>query len=176
MVLKALAIMKEEATLILVGDGSEMDVLKALAKELGIENRTLFVGGQDNPYKYMSKAAIYLSASNSEGFPNALVEAMICGCAIVSTDCPSGPREILAPESDILSLMKEGIEYAPYGTLVAVDDTVALSESLDTLLSDYTKIEAYQKASMKRAMQFRLDAICQQYSTTFKRVIEEGRK
>ncbi len=172
MMLHAFARIEEESRLVLVGDGSEEEKLRKLTEELGIAHRVIFVGGQDNPYKYLSKASIYLSTSRSEGFPNAMVEAMICGSAIISTDCPSGPREILAPDSDIRKQMQTGVEYAKFGTLVALDDVDALSLALSHLLSSRDSREVYSQKSKERAEDFQLERIYQEYCDVFNFVIE----
>jgi len=172
MMLRAFAILENDTTLILVGDGSDEGVLRALVEELAIQKRVLFMGGQDNPYKFMSKASLYLSSSKSEGFPNAMIEAMICGCSVLSTDCPSGPREILAPQSDISHRMHEGVEYAEFGTLVAVDDVEAMGTALAHLLSDKALRESYLEKSIHRVNDFQLENIFKQYSDAFSMVIE----
>ncbi len=172
MMLRAFAKVKEESCLVLVGDGSDEAKLHALAEELEIKDKVIFVGGQDNPYKYLSKASIYLSTSRSEGFPNAMVEAMICGCAIISTDCPSGPREILAPDSDIRKQMQTGVEYAKFGTLLALDDINALSLALSHLLTSRDSREVYSQKAKQRAEDFQLERIYQEYCDVFNFVIE----
>lgn len=173
MILEAVAMLPKEVRLVLVGDGSEEAILKEQAKRLGLDEKVLFVGAQDNPYKYMSKAAIYISASRSEGFPNALVEAMICGCAVLSTDCPSGPREILAPQTS--QTLSSGVEYAAYGTLVGVDDTIALKEALEKLLEDDALRDSYTQKSQKRAEDFHVSTILEHYSETFMHVMKEAK-
>ena len=172
MILEAFATLDNDTKLILVGDGSEEENLRVLCDALNISTRVLFVGAQDNPYKYMSKASLYVSSSRSEGFPNALVEAMICGCSIISTDCPSGPREILAPDSDFTQRMTKGVEYAEFGALVSVDDTDALATALLKLLNDDEMRETYAKKSVMRANDFQLETIYKHYSDAFLSVIE----
>ncbi len=172
MMIEAFSKVEHDAKLVLVGDGIEEEMLRALVKKLDIEKRVIFTGAEDNPYKYMSKAAIYVSTSRSEGFPNALVEAMICGCVIVSTDCPSGPREILAPDSDSINMLKEGEEYAEFGVLVAIDDIKHLTNVFERLLTDDTLRKSYSQKSLKRAADFRLEDIFQQYKEAFSSLIE----
>ena len=82
--------------LVILGVGDEEANLKALAKELGIENKIQFLGFKANPYPYLSNAEYFVSTSNAEGFPNAIVEAMCLGKAVIATNCESGPAEILA--------------------------------------------------------------------------------
>ena len=83
--------------LILLGDGSMQKELEQLAKAEGlILNEDIhFLGFQSNPFKYIAKSDLFVLSSSWEGFPNALAEAILCKTAVISTDCPTGPREIL---------------------------------------------------------------------------------
>lgn len=86
--------------LALIGSGKEEEIarLKALCRNLDIENRVLFCGFQHNPYPYLKHAEALVLSSDSEGFGNVIVEALICDTPVVSTDCPYGPRDILTGE------------------------------------------------------------------------------
>jgi glycosyltransferase involved in cell wall biosynthesis len=107
--------------LIILGKGEERDVLRALADSLGISARVDFPGWLPNPHAVISRASVFVLSSRYEGFPNALLEAMACGTPVVSTDCPSGPREILEGEA---------------GLLVPNEDPAAMAGALQALLSD----------------------------------------
>jgi N-acetylgalactosamine-N,N'-diacetylbacillosaminyl-diphospho-undecaprenol 4-alpha-N-acetylgalactosaminyltransferase len=174
MIIQAFAGMKEEANLLIVGEGQEAPKLHNLAEELGVADNVHFVGAKENPYPYLALSDIYVSASRSEGFPNAMVEAMICGCAIVSTDCPSGPREILAPESDLRNRLKKGREYAEYGVLVALDDVDAMREVLINLLESEALCNSYSKKALQRAADFRIEYVCRRYEEVMCDAIAEG--
>ena len=164
MIIDIFATLPEDTRLQIVGDGPHEAVLKARVSTLKLQERILFTGPQENPYQFMKQAAIYLSASHAEGFPNALVEAMLCGCAVISTDCPSGPREILAPDTPFDALLKEGLEETPYGILVAVNDHKAYKSAMLRLLEDQVKREALAISGRKRATDFRMDTILGQYA------------
>jgi len=169
MIIDIFATLPKDTRLLIVGDGPHEAILKARVSALKLQNRILFTGAQENPYQFMNQAAIYLSASNAEGFPNALVEAMLCGCAVISTDCPSGPREILAPDTPFDAVLKEGLEETPYGILVAVKDHEAYKRAMLQLLEDTAKREVLAISGRKRAADFRMETILGQYA----RKIEE---
>lgn len=95
--LKAFALAREQRPLrlVILGDGPERQVMEQLADELGISSDVDMPGFDRNPYGYMASASLLVLSSRYEGFGNVLVEALACGCQVVSTDCPSGPGEIL---------------------------------------------------------------------------------
>ena len=112
--------MRESATLAILGAGPLDAVLAKLARDLGIAPRVRFLGFQDNPYAWMRAADLFVLSSAWEGLPTVLIEAMACGTPVVSTDCPSGPHEIL--------------EGGKWGKLVPVGDHVALAEAIQASL------------------------------------------
>ena len=81
--------------LVILGVGDEELLLKELANELGVGNKVHFLGFKSNPYPYVKSAEYFISTSNAEGFPNAIVEAMCLEKAVVATNCESGPAEII---------------------------------------------------------------------------------
>lgn len=102
--------------LIILGDGSSRVELEALIAKLNLGNSVKLLGYVDNPLKYFKHADVFVLSSLVEGLPNVLVEAMMCGCTPVSTDCPTGPREVL--------------QDGKYGYLVPVQNTIALAEGI----------------------------------------------
>ena len=79
---------------VLVGSGKAAKV-KKLAERYGVAGRVITIGYRQNPYPYMARAKLLVLTSDYEGLPTVLIESLICGTPVVSTDCPSGPREIL---------------------------------------------------------------------------------
>src|SRR3546814_12954751 len=77
------------------GYGAGKECLEALAETLGIRADVAFPGYVANPYAYFRHASLFVLSSAWEGLPNVLFDAMACGCPVVSTDCPTGPSEIL---------------------------------------------------------------------------------
>ncbi|MDR1472644.1 MAG: glycosyltransferase [Synergistaceae bacterium] len=84
-----------DARLVILGEGKRRPQLEGLARELGISDRLFMPGYEPNPYPYMKRASLFVMTSLYEGFANVVAEALACGCNVVSTDCPSGPSEIL---------------------------------------------------------------------------------
>jgi glycosyltransferase involved in cell wall biosynthesis len=121
--LKAFALVRKEndSRLVILGEGEERKNLEKLAKELGIEEFLWMPGFVDNPYKYMSKASVFVLSSIYEGLPTVLIEALALGCKVVSTDCKSGPREIL--------------DDGKSGKLVPVGDFIAMKEAIVSSIS-----------------------------------------
>lgn len=83
--------------LVIIGDG-ENERLQQEVIRLGLQDRILALGGRENPYPYMRRASVLLLSSDYEGLPNVLLESLACGTPVVSTDCLSGPRDILVGE------------------------------------------------------------------------------
>ena len=81
--------------LLMLGDGPLRGQLEKLIVEAGLNDKVQLLGFQANPYKYYARSRLFVLSSYLEGLPNVLVEAMACGCSVVSTDCPTGPREVL---------------------------------------------------------------------------------
>jgi len=138
-------IKKRDARLVIIGEGEEQESLNQLVKDLGLTKLVDFIGFVDNPYKFMEKSSVFVLSSAWEGFGNVIVEAMACGTPIVSTDCKSGPSEIL--------------DNGNFGKLVPVGDSekmaTAIIESLDNSINS--------EIIKDRAAEFRLDSIKKQY-------------
>ena len=84
--------------LAILGDGEERSSIETLIDKLGLSERVCLVGFTENPYQWMQRADLYVLSSRWEALPTVLIEAMACGCNVVSTDCPSGPAEILGDQ------------------------------------------------------------------------------
>ena len=106
--------------LIILGEGSWRMRLEKMARKLGVEAIVSLPGWVDNPYAFMSRASVLVLSSKREGLGNVLIEAMACGCPCVSTNCPSGPAEIL--------------DGGRFGPLVPVGNASALGIAVDRVL------------------------------------------
>ena len=126
------------ANLVLLGEGEERPRLEQLADQLGIRARVQMPGFVDNPLSYMARAAVFVLSSVHEGLPTVLVEALACGTPVVSTDCPSGPAEIL--------------QNGEYGMLVPVGDVDALAHGITETLAGVVD----RARLVRRAQDFRV--------------------
>jgi glycosyltransferase involved in cell wall biosynthesis len=136
---------RQAARLVILGEGEARDALSALVRELGIEDDVALPGFVDNPFSYMARASVFVLSSAWEGLPGVLIQAMACGCKVVSTDCPSGPHEVL----------QGGV----YGPLVPVGDHQALADAISHVLGN----KADRGSLMQRAAMFSPDVTIPQY-------------
>ena len=112
------------ARLLILGEGPDRAALEALIKQLGLVDDVAMPGFVENPYAYMRRASLYVLSSRWEGLPTVLIEALYCGPPVIATDCPSGPREILAD--------------GQHGLLVPVGDATALTQAIEAGLAGKT--------------------------------------
>ena len=150
--------------LVLVGDGALRSDYRALVEQYGLDEHVYFSGFQNNPYKYMARCNCFVLSSISEGFPNVLAEAMALGLPVISTNCYSGPAEILRADHDY-ETVTTGFELSDYGILVlrAVggnkpEVVSAMSDAIVTLLSDIELMEKYSQLAYERVKNFSGDA------------------
>lgn len=113
------------ARLIILGWGPDRPQLEGLIKDLGLEADVDLPGYSQNPYAYMARSAVFVLSSAWEGLPTVLIEAMAFGTPVVSTDCESGPAEILAG--------------GKYGYLTPVENSDALADAVLQVLSGKPK-------------------------------------
>ena len=129
------------ARLLILGEGRERQMLEELIKRLNLEQDVSVPGFAMNPYAYMARASLFVLSSRWEGLPTVLIEALCCGTPVVSTDCPSGPREIL----------RDG----QYGQLVPVGDVDALAQAIEATLDSEAPIpppESWQPYDLKNVV------------------------
>ena len=158
------AIKKVQNTrLYILGTGVLKDNLLELTKELQLEDRVHFLGFDSNPYKYLKSADLFVFGSNHEGFPNVLLEAMACGVPILTTNCKSGPDEIMELDKPAVdALMK-----TPYGILTPVDDVDLMAKGMAYFIQNpeylqsckinvRQRIKAFEKEGILKAYEFAL--------------------
>lgn len=138
-----------KARLVIVGEGPDRAALAARAEELGVAEFVDLPGFQSNPYAFMRNAQVFVLSSIFEGLPLVLVEALACGTPVVSTRCPSGPREVL--------------EEGKWGRLVPVGDARAMADAVLSALDE----PADPSALVARARRFSASSIAPEYVKAF---------
>ena len=131
-----------------LGSGELESELKFLAVEMGLHERITFFGFCENPYAYFAAADCFVMGSRLEGLPTVLIEALACGIPVISTDCKSGPREILGGGVDMLT---SGIERAQYGLLASLDTPKFLSLAMTKMIEDDDMRNQYMAGAKERA-------------------------
>jgi glycosyltransferase involved in cell wall biosynthesis len=149
--LRAFAKVRQQvaARLVFVGQGPLRQELEDLAVALHVRDSVVFAGWQHNPFAWLWRADLFVLSSRYEGFGNVLVEAMACDLPVISTDCPSGPSEIL--------------EGGTAGILVPVGDVDALASAIRSVLQDRPLRERLVAESRRRAPEFDISVIGPEY-------------
>jgi len=136
---------RQQYRLIILGKGPQQKELEDLIARLNLQGKVSLPGHTDNPFAFMSRAALFVLSSRTEGLPTALIEALTCGCPCVSTDCPSGPAEIL--------------QDGQIGPLVPVGDHAALAAAMARTLDNSPD----KRKLLERASFFSVEKSVQMY-------------
>ena len=139
------------ARLVVLGGGPLAAELEQAAAASPHAADIAFLGFQRNPYRYMARAAVYVLSSRNEGLPGTLIQAMACGAPCVSTDCPTGPNEII----------QDGVN----GRLVPVGDAEALAAAIGALLDDPAAARRLAEAGQKSVEKFRAADVVRKYES-----------
>ena len=150
----SLILQKQHVRLVILGKGPEEYRLKQLANELNLSENIAFLGFQDNPYKYMKRASVFVLSSLQEGFGNVIVEAMACGIPVVATNCKSGPGEII----------QDGVN----GLLVPPQDEKALASAILKILNSPSLVQKFSIEGKARAEYFSIKKSVEEYEKVFK--------
>lgn len=164
-----------KARLIIIGADYQDGKVKNLVEDLNLNGCVILAGQQNNPFKFMVCSSVYVLSSLFEGFPNAMVEAMACGCPVISADCKSGPREILYNATD-LDRHANNIEFADYGLLVPAleleenwdprvitEGEIKLANAMLLYLNDPELRDRYSRNALERAHYFSYEMCRKQF-------------
>lgn len=150
-----------EYTVEIYGDGPLREKLENLIRETGVENRVFLMGRKDNVQQFIQDASIFVLPSNSEGMPNALLEAMALGLPSIATDCPiGGPAMIVQNNKN--------------GLLIPMNDEEVLIESLERVICDQKFAEQIGKTARNVTIDFGTEKVCAEWEAYLKKV--ESRK
>jgi GalNAc-alpha-(1->4)-GalNAc-alpha-(1->3)-diNAcBac-PP-undecaprenol alpha-1,4-N-acetyl-D-galactosaminyltransferase len=151
MLIRAFALAKiDNWILIIAGEGENRVRLEKIVEELNLKNRVLLLGRQKNIAEFYNSASIFAFSSNYEGFPNALIEAMHFGMACISTDCPTGPSEL--------------IENGTNGFLTSMHDVEKMAEGLKTLTENKELRSLFGKKAKERVKVFEVAEVLSQWN------------
>lgn len=154
-----------ECRLVIAGVGNLKPDLDKLVDELDLNDDIKFLGWVDNPYKYISKSSLFVSSSLWEALPYSLVEALACGCPIISTDCKYGPREILGDgRYGLLIPEMDNILYSASAPLTKEEELLA--QKIVELIGNDTLREKYRSLGMIRARDFDWRRSIEKYEKT----------
>ncbi|MBB4080226.1 glycosyltransferase involved in cell wall biosynthesis [Lewinella aquimaris] len=135
--------------LLILGDGPLLNDIKNLIRVTKTQDSVILMGYQKNPYKYMARADIFVLSSLHEGLPGVLVQAMACGAACVSTNCRTGPSELIT----------DGID----GFLVPVGDHTALAQRMEMLLENPALRNKFREAAPAAVRRYQTDQAIRSY-------------
>lgn len=145
------------AHLWIIGEGEERAHLERKIKRLNLGACVRLLGFQENPFKYMAAADLFVLSSLFEGFGNVIVEAMACGVPVLATDCPCGPGEII----------EDGVS----GLLVRPASSEALAEGILRVFKDEALKKRLSEQGRERANDFNAETIADRYGELFLRVL-----
>lgn len=168
--LDAYARMATDLPLCILGEGAERDRLAARIQAMDLEGRVRLLGYARNPFAIVGRADMFVSPSHCEGFPNAIAEAMVLGVPVVSTDCPSGPAELL---DEVEAVDFEGVHPGKYGLLTPVGRPDLLARGVEQM-SDPATHRLYSDKARQRMNDFRIETIATRFWDVFSEVIAQG--
>lgn len=159
LLIDAFAASGAEGRLVIAGEGPLRGALEARIAALGLQDRVLLPGFTENPFPLVAGARLFVLPSNAEGFPNGLVEAMATGVAVLSTDCPSGPAEILGN--------------AEHGILVPCNDVEAMAKAIQAYQDDTVR-ERYAARAAHRARDYAPENATRRYWRVIDDALDEA--
>ncbi len=175
-----------ETHLMIIGDGPLKKDLLELIRILGIHDRVVIASFQKNLMACIKKASCFVLSSHVEGFPNVLLEAMAVGLAVISTDCSSGPRELLAPATDPMKKTRS-VDMARYGVLTPPfkdlkiktieplsPAEIQLCNAMQLMLEDSALQRHYKKMALVRARMFSEEVIQKKWMDLFEKADGAG--
>ena len=165
-----------KCTLTILGEGPLRQYLEMLVNEYGVGKNVSLVGFVENTFEYYYKSSAFVFTSLYEGFGNVLIEAMMCSLPVISSDCFSGPREILAPDTNVSYQLKDNMECAEYGILVPscsgtrynANDPLELQEqilfsAMEKVLTDCEIRKHYAEQSTQRTNDFSIETAVEKW-------------
>src|SRR5690606_32399630 len=167
MIIKAIENSSKFYELSILGGGHLEDFLSQEIKKRLMQDQVFLKGSVKNVNEYLLKSHCFVLSSFTEGFPNALLEAMAIGLPSISTNCLSGPLELLN-DNEPISIKKGEFYKAKYGILVNNDDDEGLKNALDFLHEHPEEREKYSQLALQRAKKYQLTNIYNEFNQFIK--------
>lgn len=147
------------------GQGNLENYLKELINKHNLQSTVHLKGNVKNVYEHLINHNCFVLSSNTEGFPNALLEAMAVGLPCISTNCLSGPLELLNQDPSPIKIETGDFYKAKYGLLINNNDTVAMAKAINFFLNNPEERVYYAKQARQRALDFELNKIYNDFKT-----------
>jgi GalNAc-alpha-(1->4)-GalNAc-alpha-(1->3)-diNAcBac-PP-undecaprenol alpha-1,4-N-acetyl-D-galactosaminyltransferase len=144
--------------LLIFGEGKFRDNLESMVENLGLNNQVLLPGITNTPLSIFKRSELFILSSRFEGFGNVLIEAMACGLPVISTDCPSGPREII----------RDGVD----GVLVPSENISALATAMECLMSDEDERKRLAANALDITKRFNLEKVMGMWEELLTQVVQ----
>lgn len=151
---------KDGWTLTILGEGPQRGALENLVERCGLSAQVSLPGVEPAPWRRLQRSRLFVLSSRYEGFPNALLEAMAMGCACISTDCPSGPGEVINHGDD--------------GILIAVDDVDGLTSALNDLGGDTDMALQLSECALRVRERFAIERIMADWDALIRHIAGHG--
>lgn len=146
-----------------MGRGSLKNHYYKLIQDLNLKNKISVIDFNNNPFNVLSKCDCLINSSDEEGLPMAILEGLACELAIISSDCLSGPREILSPKSVLKTQITDKLEYSKYGILFPVSNIELLAKAMRDIITNNELKKSYKSISYKRAEFYSVENVYELY-------------
>lgn len=163
MIIKALKVVENNDSLVILGDGHLKEYLSKEIVKLKLQNQVILKGSVKNVNEFLLTSNCFVLSSFTEGFPNALLEAMAIGLPCISTNCLSGPLELLNENKDV-DIINGTFFIGKYGLLVNNDDHIGLSKAIEFFRNDSTMRLKFSELSLERAKDYHLTSIYKRFN------------
>ncbi len=151
----------------IVGEGVMRETLTKFIQENNLEKQVFLMGFQKQPEAITKQADCFVLSSDTEGFPNVVLEAMAVGLPIIATDCKSGPREILSPDNIINAGSCDAVTLSDFGVLVPTNNADLLADAMLQMMTDDNLRKQYELKSSERVQAFETATIMEHFNQVF---------
>ncbi|ETA66807.1 glycosyltransferase [Methanolobus tindarius DSM 2278] len=157
---------KQKCRLCILGEGPMRPRLEKLISDLNLKDDILLLGWKTNPYKYINHSSLFVLTSISEALPYSIIEAMACGCPVISTDCKYGPSEIIGDNKYGILVPPMDSKFCEVADPLTIEENI-LAENIIQILNDENNMNKYSELGLKRSMNFDTSKVIDIYEQIF---------